>query len=891
MKNINKFLVFTGMILFTSFFISGGMKIFSNTFVSSSDYNPKLSDVITFNSPEDDETYTHYMKAEGYDPETYGFDSDLTGYYLATYGFENDDIDDLPEEWGYVKINGYAKVISGKGTEGEDEHKKVFELHDTSSQSGASTKVFNDINSYYGSQDSGTIELWIWQNDLGSTNDRGQITGMKGTDTVFQIKLIGGSTPKWQARDGANTVDIVDAPTPSEDTWYHIRIDFEHTTNRYQGLGEDEYFVYINNICYGPYDFGASKSLGMLYLHTYSYGINYKVSFDAVSYSWDPRYEIGDNYNEGLLLDIEPKTLVNGQYVLDDGETQITASILGSTVLPFPDTGSYTLTVSGDGYDDGIVEFETEILDTPFGGKEIQSIMKGYYPGTFGFEDATNGQTAPGWTDGDNDGQVIEEIDEHRKVYEINDIDPFAGGDVRQEWASAQDHGTVETWIRFTSNSQGCAYLLRRDGTNYAGLSINSGNFQYIDNTGTHTISSAPTPVVDTWYHIRFDFRGSYGSTYEGLTNQYTYKIYINGIDYGPYTYATNDVNRFHVHTNIAADSLTVYWDAVGYSWDPNYEIGDNLYEGVLLEDVYTDYDWKGFTFNNGPITPFDGDKVFPLSMEEIYSIQLIGEDTLGDYFCSKRLCYTNGVSKYAVCVGISDYKNRGAFYDLDHAHDDAIDWKNHLTGNKMNFDWVELYKDNAASEYNVKQALIEMVTLADSNDIIVFISSGHGDHVGSSSYLCMWDRFGDPPEEGEDGMLFDTELTAILDDAIADRIFVFLEHCHSGGFGPKLLNMPNSNNVYCTTTCEILGLGLDNPEYDLGGEQFYNGAWTYHFLEYTWIDYYGGSPWVSMEEIFTYAHDAYPYDGRYKFLLGDLWIYSSPQEFDEKPYTPFYLT
>ena len=217
-------------------------------------------------------------------------------------------------------------------------------------------------------------------------------------------------------------------------------------------------------------------------------------------------------------------------------------------------------------------------------------------------------------------------------------------------------------------------------------------------------------------------------------------------------------------------------------------------------------------------------------------------------------------VETYAVIVGISDYK---AISDLSYCDEDATDWFNHLDGT-LNYDHVWVYGDGHtsnypqwdgyATEYNIKQALINVVNLADDNDIIVFTTSGHGSGNGyGSSYICAWDC--GSGESGQDGDFYDTELAAILEDAVAERIFVFIDHCYSGGFGPDLMNMGNSARVYCTTTCTDDGYGYDDPSHQ-------NGAWTYYFLEYAWINHYGGSAAYSMETVFDYAHAAYPHTG-----------------------------
>lgn len=237
----------------------------------------------------------------------------------------------------------------------------------------------------------------------------------------------------------------------------------------------------------------------------------------------------------------------------------------------------------------------------------------------------------------------------------------------------------------------------------------------------------------------------------------------------------------------------------------------------------------------------------------------------------------SGGTVTYAVIVGISDYK---AISDLSYCDEDATDWYNHLK-NTMGFNNVYVYGDGhtanypkydgKATEYTVKQALTNMVQSADSDDIICFISSGHGSGNGAgSSYLCMWDS--GSGESGENGNLYDTELAAILDDAVAGKIFVFLDHCYSGGFGPELMNMPNKLRVYLTTTCTANGYGYDDPTY-------LNGEWTYYFLQYSWINHYGAVPHTAMEDVFTYAHANYPYGG------GD-----EPQQYDGDTANKFYL-
>ena len=167
----------------------------------------------------------------------------------------------------------------------------------------------------------------------------------------------------------------------------------------------------------------------------------------------------------------------------------------------------------------------------------------------------------------------------------------------------------------------------------------------------------------------------------------------------------------------------------------------------------------------------------------------------------------------YAVIVGISDYKAIG---DLNFCDEDANDWYTYLS--QMGYDEIVvlgdhtspyLQYDGLATEHNAKLALIDLVSKAGPKDTIAFISSGHGsgDSRGSS-LLCMWDIT--DGEDGEDGYFWDTEVADILEHSVADQIFVFLDHCFAGGFGEELMNMPNSENVYFASTCDIMGMGWD---------------------------------------------------------------------------------
>jgi hypothetical protein len=360
-------------------------------------------------------------------------------------------------------------------------------------------------------------------------------------------------------------------------------------------------------------------------------------------------------------------------------------------------------------------------------------------------------------------------------------------------------------------------------------------------------------PGEGIWYIMVRDYSGS--GSYE-LTVTITYS--------GP------DTTPPVININSPSDGATVSSTSVTVAWT-----GSDADSGIDYYQIRID---GGSWTNKGTSTSH----TYTGLSETSHTVNVQAYDQAGNY-ATDSVSFTvdtssTNVEKWAVIVGISDYD---AINDLSYCDEDATDWYNFVTGSTMNFDHVVVLGDGHssnypqwdgyASEYNIKQALNNMVTQADSDDIICFLTSGHGAGNGyGSSYICAWDC--GSGDNGEDGDFYDTELEAILDDAVADKIFVFIDHCYSGGFGPELMSMSNSANVYLAVTCSDSGYGYDYPS----GQ---NGAWTYFFLEVAWINHYGSSAATALETIFDYALANYPYSGDH-----------TPEEYDGNSGQAFYL-
>jgi len=232
-------------------------------------------------------------------------------------------------------------------------------------------------------------------------------------------------------------------------------------------------------------------------------------------------------------------------------------------------------------------------------------------------------------------------------------------------------------------------------------------------------------------------------------------------------------------------------------------------------------------------------------------------------------------VERHAIIIGISDYQ---FISDLSYCDEDATDIYYYLVGLGYT---CEIYGDGPAGsssfpiytgdadEATVRAAIQSRVALLTSNDYFVYTTSGHGDGDGSgSSYLCQWDC------SGSAGCYYDTEVQADFIPCVAERQFVFIDHCFAGGMGPELMVMPNSLNVYVGTTCTEDGYGWDDGAH-------LNGMWTYWFWEAGWDGQFGQNPATPMEDVWAWAAANYPYQPP----SGD-----APMEFDGDPGTDFIL-
>ncbi|KKK65272.1 hypothetical protein LCGC14_2975820, partial [marine sediment metagenome] len=222
-------------------------------------------------------------------PENITYIDPMSGYYPATYGFESDDDGSDPVGWNVFEGAGYVNVKDEMNN-----HKNVIEMYDNDGGN------HDELHNVFSLQTYGTIELWVMSDDV---TDPLSIRLLDDTATSVWGDGIGW-VQFWQDniryQDNTSTYNV---KTVYDNTWYHIKIEFECTTGNYQGLAQDTWRFYVDGEQFGDFGFlNDISNVTQLYVFTRGADLNYRYYIDAVGFSWDSEYIIGDNAQEGLLL-------------------------------------------------------------------------------------------------------------------------------------------------------------------------------------------------------------------------------------------------------------------------------------------------------------------------------------------------------------------------------------------------------------------------------------------------------------------------------------------------------------------------------------------------------------------------------------------------------------
>jgi len=224
--------------------------------------------------------------------------ADLSGVYPATYQFTQGDVPRLQSDWiigPWSTSSQLALVTNCMG------HASALAMYAPPSSNPA--MLYTNISaSGVGPQSSGTVELWFTidgdESDsfFGLTLGHGNPGGGSSFITDFEA---GAANGQFAVGDFSNPTQVCPV---SYDTWHHLRLDFAVNGSEYSGL-QDQVRVQLDGN--EPYvvPLVVGEDIGFVSLVAGSQAGTDLVTacVDAIGFSWDPTYVIGENLVPGSL--------------------------------------------------------------------------------------------------------------------------------------------------------------------------------------------------------------------------------------------------------------------------------------------------------------------------------------------------------------------------------------------------------------------------------------------------------------------------------------------------------------------------------------------------------------------------------------------------------------
>jgi hypothetical protein len=185
---------------------------------------------------------------------------------------------------------------------------------------------------------------------------------------------------------------------------------------------------------------------------------------------------------------------------------------------------------------------------------------------------------------------VVKEFDGMKNPLQVTNDDGTTRVTVTVDQPTAT-FGKVEFYIGTSALPGSQTWQLSDTGTiEILGFGIRSNQWQRLDNIGWASIGAPSAPIVGQKYHIVFIYECTAGS-YEGLS-QYTWKVELDGVSYGPYNFRNNQANASNMTLVSETNATFTYTDAIG-NIDSGYTAGDNqaVTAYVGWRDFFTDGD------------------------------------------------------------------------------------------------------------------------------------------------------------------------------------------------------------------------------------------------------------------------------------------------------------
>ncbi|MEE9572744.1 MAG: hypothetical protein V3W20_06850, partial [Candidatus Neomarinimicrobiota bacterium] len=347
-----------------------------------------------------------------------------------------------------------------------------------------------------------------------------------------------------------------------------------------------------------------------------------------------------------LLSTIPQEDLVWSSYSLDD---QSLVNFSHSVYIPMPEEGRHKIQVFGENSLSEYFESDIRYFSIKSMLIEIKSPLSEFYPepdfgyiynASYGFDYDING-SQPSGLDSSENVYVTNYVDNHIKVVEIDYQDEYIT--TANEFPRA--YGTIEFWIRFGDIDQNIYLIEFRDSLTddyLIFISASNNEWHYSPDYQTQLqIPNVANPQSNMWYHVRIDFRCNGAPTYLGLSEEY-FMITIDGISSGAldfYYTGLNESGSFKIRTSQYNSEEEKLWvDAIGFSWDPNYTIGDNLggikrYAIPMIYESEVYFKNLNYSIDSNNTTPITVRDLALFSVNGTQTYELCGTDIFGDIY------------------------------------------------------------------------------------------------------------------------------------------------------------------------------------------------------------------------------------------------------------------
>lgn len=413
---------------------------------------------------------------------------------------------------------------------------------------------------------------------------------------------------------------------------------------------------------------------GRLYNYSDSEDYAFLVKFDSYGNQvWNMTYEASPDSEE--LIDL---TIANS------------GNIYG--------VGSLSLSGSGTSVDLCAMKFNYELPDVILIEPENKTYTEprsGYYLNTYGFEDSPNGAFPHEWIPESNGGtcKIIPSLGDHNKAVELYDSNvPNGYIGMKNAFTSTQTEGTVEFYFRSTNvNKQTNIYLFENSKTEGIHLVIMNNNLWYFK---SNTYLGLGTPMMhNQWYHFRIEF-----DSITGIFRLWVDGVQVTYITGGDYLYQNNNAGMNYLSLTTWHNDVDYisYFDAIGYSWDSQYNIGDNLVEGLLIDyKMASDIVWQAYSLDGQQNITMLGSTVIPFLEDGPHTIQLFGNNSNGDSFQSEKRFFAVDTKFPEIIINspddVSIFEGVPPIYDITIIEENVISTWYTLDGGITNISITEL--------------------------------------------------------------------------------------------------------------------------------------------------------------------------------------------------------